>query len=188
MKRRKSKRFLVGLALLALAVGLGGGQAAWAESNLAVGGSATAHLDFQINIPTILYLQVGNAGATVDRVSCTLSDIPGTGAVAMHSNGPDPVPVTMSGFVTAGQTMTLLADSSNDLSAGGSSKIPFDQISWTGGGSIGGNTFNKATNQQIAQRTGSGTLTGTMAFSYANANYYDAGTYNGQVTYTLSSP
>ena len=126
MKQFKSKKFFMGLAILALLVGLGGGQAVWAESNLAVGGSATARLDFSVTIPTILYLQVGTVGATIDVVSCTLANIPGTGAVAMTSGGANPVPVRVAAMVPAAAAVRLLANSSTALSNGGGGTIPFD--------------------------------------------------------------
>ena len=57
-----------------------------------LGATAVVRLDFRINIPTILYLQVGTAGALVDRVSFTVADIPGTGPVTGTSSGPNPCP------------------------------------------------------------------------------------------------
>lgn len=176
------------LAILALLVGLGGGQAIWAESNLAVGGSATARLDFAITIPTILYLQIGTVGATIDVVSCTLADIPGTGAVAMTPNGANPVPVRVAALVGAAAAVRLLANSSTALSNGAGGNIPFDQISWAAGGAFSAGTFNNGAAQVLDAFAGSGNRTGTYTFSYANANYYDTGTYTGRVTYTLSSP
>jgi hypothetical protein len=187
MKRPESKRFLVGLALLALVLGLGSGRTAWAESNSNSSGSATAHLDFQITIPTILYLQVGTVGATMDRVSCTISTIPGTGAVAMTSSGANPVPVQVAALVPAGATVRLLANSATPMNNGAGGTILFDQISWTAMGFTSG-TFNNSLAQVLDTFTGPGNHTGSYAFSYANVNYYDGGTYNGQVTYTLSSP
>lgn len=188
MKPRKANKFLVGLALVALVLGLGSSPPAWAESNLAIGGSATAHLDFRITIPTILFLQVGTAGATIDRVSCTLSNIPGSGAVAMTSSGANPVPVQAAALVAAGATVRLLANSSTPLNNGGVGTIPFDQISWTAAGGFTSGTFNNNAAQVLNTFTGSGNHTGTYSFTYANANYYGTGTYNGTVTYTLSSP
>lgn len=189
MKQFKAKKFFMGLAILALLVGLGGSPAVYAESNFAVGGSATARLDFSIAIPTILYLQVGTVGATVDVVSCTLANIPGTGAVKMTSSGGDPVPVRVAALVPAAATIRLLADSSAALS-NGASKIPFDQISWVAGGTGGfsSGTFDTNSGQVLNTFTGSGDRTGNYVFSYANKNFYDTGTYTGQVTYTLSSP
>jgi len=189
MKQLKAKKFFMGVAILALLVGLGGGQAVWAESNLAVGGSATARLDFQITIPTILYLQVGTVGGVIDVVSCTLANIPGTGPVAMTSSGANPVPVRAAALVPAGQTVRLLADSSTPLNFGGGlTPINFDQISWVGTGAFASGTFNNNAAQVLNTFTGSGDRNGTYAFSYANLNYYDSGIYTGRVTYTLSSP
>lgn len=189
MTRHNSKKFFTSLVLLALLVGLGGGQAVWAESNLAVGGSATSRLDFRITIPTILYLQVGTVGAVVDVVSCTLANIPGTGAVAMTSSGTNPVPVRVAALVPAGAAVRLLANSSTSLNFGGGlTPIPFDQISWVATGAFTSGTFNNNAAQVLNTFAGSGNRTGTYAFSYANANYYGTGIYTGRVTYTLSSP
>jgi hypothetical protein len=189
MTRHNSKKFFTSLVLLALLVGLGGGQAVWAESNLAVGGSATARLDFRVTIPTILYLQVGTVGAVVDVVSCTLANIPGTGAVAMTSSGTSPVPVRVAALVPAGAAVRLLANSSTALNFGGGlTPIPFDQISWVATGAFTSGTFNNNAAQVLNTFAGSGNRTGTYAFSYANANYYGTGIYTGRVTYTLSSP
>jgi hypothetical protein len=106
----------------------------------------------------------------------------------MTSSGANPVPVRCAGLVGAGATMTLAANSNTALNNGAGGTINFDQISWTGTGSFGSDTFNNGIAQQVAQFTGSGNRTGTFSFTYANANYYDTGTYTGQVTYTLSSP
>lgn len=173
---------------MTLLIGLGGGQAVWAESNEVVGGSASARLDFSITIPTILYLQVGTEGKIVDTVSCTLSKIPGTGAVAMQSNGANPVPVRIAAMMPAGQKIQLLADSSNPMTNKDGAKMPFDEISWAGGGEFSSGTFDNNTAQVLDTFGGSGNHVGSYIFSYANANYYDSGIYNGQVTYTLSSP
>ncbi len=149
--------------------------------------SAVAHLNFSITIPTILYLQVGSTGAIIDTVSFAVNNIPGTGAVAGTSSGANPVPVRVAALAGAAATVTLTANSSTALTDG-TSNIPFSEISWTATGDLTGNTFTGAASQQIAQFTGSGNRTGTYSFSYANANYYPASTYNGTVTYTLSSP
>jgi len=187
MKLVGGKQLIVGLALLALVIILAGGQAVRAESNLVVGGSATAHLDFQIKIPTILYLQVGTEGSAPDLVSCELKDLPGTGAVAMKSGSSDSVTVRVAALVPATQKIKLCADSSSGLK-GGDSTIKFDQISWKATGEFTEGKFNNLTDQELAVFTGSGNHTGSYAFSYANTEYVAAETYKGQVTYTVSSP
>ncbi|MCP4669363.1 MAG: hypothetical protein GY849_23775 [Deltaproteobacteria bacterium] len=158
-----------------------------ADSDLAVGGSASVDLDFQIQIPTILFLQVGTIGATIDTISFSVTDIPGTGAVAGASSGANPVPVRAAGFVGSGSTMTLTADSSTALTDGANT-IPFSEISWTATGDFAGGTFSDAAAQQLDQFTGPGNRTGTYSFSYDNDTYYPASTYDGTVSYTLSSP
>jgi hypothetical protein len=187
MKSRKTGKLFVCLTLLALVLGLGGMPAARAESNLVVGNNATVHLDFQITIPQILFLQVGTLGATQNVVSCTLSDIPGTGAVAMTSNGANPVPVRAAALVAASAPVRLLANSATPLS-NGAATIPFTQISWTGAADFSSGTFSGAAGQVLDAFAGSGDRNGTYTFTYANANYYDVGTYTGEVTYTLASP
>jgi hypothetical protein len=182
--RRMRETLILGLCLALLFCYAG---SAMAESSQSTGAPTSARLDFRVTIPTILYLQVGTVGATVDRVSFTVADLPGTGAVAGTSNGANPVPVRVAALVGAASTVTLRADSSTALTDG-SNTIPFDQVSWTASGSFTGNTFNGTANQQLDQFTGAGNRTGNYTFSYANANYYPAGTYNGTVTYTLSSP
>lgn len=159
-----------------------------AESSSSGGTPTTARLDFRITIPTILYLQVGTLGATVDRVTFPVIDLPGTGLVAGTSSGANPVPVRVAALVSAGTPVTLRANSSTALTDGSGNNIPFSEISWTATGNFAGNTFNGAASQQLDQFTGPGNRTGTYSFDYANANYYPAGTYNGQVTYTLSAP
>lgn len=159
-----------------------------AESSSALGTPTAARLDFRIAIPAVLYLQVGTLGATVDRVSFAPPGIPDSVPVAGTSTGAYPVPVRVAALVGASGLVTLRADSSSALSDGSGNNIPFTQISWAATGNFTGAAFNGAASQQLDQFTGPGNRTGTYTFSYANANYYPAGTYNGQVTYTLSSP
>jgi len=183
---KKKGNFFMGLLALSLVLGLLSGPA-WAASKLTTGGgSASVDLQFQINIPTILYLQVGSTGATVDTFACTLSDIPGTGAVTMSTGSGNTVTVRAAGLVPAGHNMVLTANSSTPM--GGAGGIPFDQITCAATGSFTGYTFNNGAAQVLNTLGGSGDYNGTYAFTYANANYYPTGTYNGTVTYTLAAP
>jgi len=160
-----------------------------AESDMAVGGgSAQARLDFQVSIPTILYLRVGSSGATVDVISFDVSDVPGSGEVQGSSSGANPVPVVARGFVPSGSTMTLVADSSTALQDSGKANIPFSEIRWDATGDFSSGRFNDTANQQLDQFTGSGSRSGTYTFYYDNDTYYPASTYTGSVTYTLCSP
>ena len=176
------------MVFLTIVAALGTTEMAWAESRLQAGGaSPQARLDFRITLPTLLYLQIGTTGATVDRITFTLNNIPGTGAVQGTSSGTYPVPVRAAGFVPRGQTMTIRANSSVPLT-NGSENIRFDNIRWTATGNFTSGRFNDTANQSVRSWTGSGNRTGTYRFYYDNDEYHGSGTYNGQVTYTLSSP
>lgn len=181
--RKDYKTFILAVLATFLVMGLLSAPAL-AESNSGAA-SAQARLDFQITIPSILYLQVGTDGAIVDLVSCTLTQTPGTGAVAMTSSGSNPVPVIMRALVASGQTVNLTADSSSGLNGGA---MPFSEISWAAGGVLSNGTFNNGVAQPLYNFAGPGEHIGDYAFSYANANFYPTGTYNGTVTYTLSTP
>ena len=183
---KKKGNFFMGLLALSLVLGLLSGPA-WGESTTTVGGSTAARLNFQINIPTILSLQVGTSGANVDTVSCGLVNIPGSGGVAMNSSGANPVPVNVAAVVPAGQAVRLTANSNTPMT-NGSETINFDQITCAAGGAFSAYTFNNAATQPLDSFTGSGLRQGTYAFTYANTEYHGTGTYNGQVTYTLTSP
>lgn len=158
-----------------------------AENNLAAGGSsAQARLDFRVNIQPILSLQLGSLGLTVDRIVFDVDQIPPT-TITGVSSGPNPVPVTAIGIVPAGNTIILTADSSTPLTDG-TNTIPFTEISWTAADDFSSGVFAGEVAQQIDQFTGSGAHTGTYTFTYANSVLRPSGTYDGLVTYTLSSP
>jgi hypothetical protein len=160
----------------------------WGESKLQTGGgSSQARLDFRITVPTILFLQIGTAGATVDRITFNVNNIPGTGAVEGSSSGVYPVPIRAAGFLPQGQRMSVRANSSAPLTDG-SENIRFDNIRWTATGNFTNGRFNNTANQLIRRWTNSGNRTGTMRFFYDNDEYHGSGTYQGRVIYTLSSP
>jgi hypothetical protein len=154
-----------------------------AESSSSGGAPTTARLDFQITIPTILYLQVGSVGGTIDIVTFPNPGLPGTPVGA--SSGA--VNVRAATLVPSGQAVRLEADSLAGLSDG-SHTIPFTEISWAATGNFTGNTFSGAAGQLLDTFSGPGNRTGTYSFTYGNAGYYSPGAYTGRVTYTLSSP
>lgn len=89
---------------------------------------------------------------------------------------------------------TLRVTSPASLSNAAGDTIPFTQISWTvaAPGSnnpnvIPAGTFNGAT-QTLATVPANTFIENCHTFSYANSAIRAAGTYNGRVTYTLSSP
>jgi hypothetical protein len=187
MKKRNAHCLMVLLAL-SLVLGLLSAPV-YGESNVATGAGAspTARLNFEIRIPTILYLQVGSVGTgVVDTVSCDLTNIPGSGAVPMTTTGPSTVRVAA--VVPSGQAVRLLANSQTPLTAGGGNNILFSKISCAASGNFSNYTFNDTNNQVLDTFTGSGNRLGTYAFTYANDTFYATGTYTGTVTYTLASP
>jgi hypothetical protein len=89
---------------------------------------------------------------------------------------------------------TLRVTSPANLVSAAGDTIPFGQISWTvsapGSGVpnvIPAGTFNGAT-QTLATIPANTYIENCHSFSYANSAVRAAGTYNGQVTYTVSSP
>jgi hypothetical protein len=89
---------------------------------------------------------------------------------------------------------TLRVTSPASLTTAAGDTIPFSQISWTVSAPGSGNpnvipagTFNGAT-QTLATVPANTYIENCHTFSYANSAIRAAGTYNGRVTYTLSSP
>ncbi|MBT9550764.1 MAG: hypothetical protein IV088_07955 [Hydrogenophaga sp.] len=89
---------------------------------------------------------------------------------------------------------TLRVTSPANLVSAAGDTIPFSQISWTvsAPGSnvpnvIPAGTFNGAT-QTLATIPANTYIENCHSFTYANSAVRAAGTYNGQVTYTVSSP
>ena len=89
---------------------------------------------------------------------------------------------------------TLRVTSPASLTNAGGDTIPFNQISWTVSAPGSGNpnvipagTFNGAT-QTLATIPANTYIENCHTFSYANSAVRAAGTYNGRVTYTLTSP
>lgn len=89
---------------------------------------------------------------------------------------------------------TLRVTSPANLTSAAGDTIPFSQISWTvsAPGSTNPNvipagTFNGAT-QTLATVPANTYIENCHSFTYANGALRAAGTYDGQVTYTLSSP
>lgn len=157
-----------------------------AESDVVVGGSPQARLDFRVVIQPILSLTLGSPGATIDRITFTVDQLPPT-AITGVSSGTNPVPVAATGLVPAGDTITLTADSSAPLTDGTDS-IPWTEVSWSGSGDFSSGAFTGGGAQQVDQFIGSGAYVGDYTFSYANSIPRPSATYDGQVTYTLSSP
>ncbi len=89
---------------------------------------------------------------------------------------------------------TLRVTSPANLSNAAGDTIPFTQISWTVSAPGSGNpnvipagTFNGGT-QTLATIPANTYIENCHSFSYANSAVRAAGSYSGQVTYTVSSP
>jgi len=95
----------------------------------------------------------------------------------------------------AGGNGTLTVTAPANLTNAGGNTIPFSQISWTSSGNGDGanaqpfpaGAFTGGT-QTLASFPANTWRESCHTFSYANANMVAAGTYSGQVTYTLSVP
>jgi hypothetical protein len=100
------------------------------------------------------------------------------------------------GLFGAGGSGTLTVTAPANLTSTGGNTIPFSQISWTssGNGDTGAQPFPSGTftgtggTQTLASFPANTWRESCHTFSYANANRVAAGTYSGQVTYTLSVP
>ncbi|HXZ49025.1 MAG TPA: hypothetical protein VEG27_08390 [Usitatibacter sp.] len=158
-----------------------------------------------------LILQIGSTNATINTVNFS---VPGTsvgnGTAVTSTNVTPASPTCPANTVlidaqarsTAGnpRTATLSVNSSTPLTSGGF-QIPFTQVSWTsstpGGGpngclnapvTIPSGTFTGAAGQALITFTTSRRACICAQFSYLNQNVVSAGTYTGQVTYTLAMP
>jgi hypothetical protein len=152
---------------------------------------ASRTITITVSAPVFLSLTVGSPGAIVDLITFRVSGIPGSGQVRGESTGAYPVPFQARGLLTSAGTVTLTADSSQPLNDGLGHTIPFNQISWQGGGAMPSGRFGGASKQIVWQgstSTGWFSVVGSMAFFYDHALYVAAGTYQSRVTYTLSVP
>ena len=155
-----------------------------AAQALSVGGQARVELQFRINIPQILFLQVGQSESAVESIEFNITDFPGSGRIDGDLRG---IPVRVAGLVPRGQTVALTVDSATPLS-NGANIIPFSNIAWRSSGDFPTGGFNDRSNQKIGQWTGPGDHTGTYSFNYQNVRSYPPGNYVGRVIYTLSTP
>jgi len=162
---------------------------AWAESDVGINSDAMVHLDFQVNLPQILYLRIGSSGGTIDTVGFDVTDIPQNQPTVTSINVPE---VRVGAIVADGATVTLSADSSTDMVGSTTgTNMPFSTISCSGSGnfsSVSDLVFDGTASQKIWQGTGRGFRSGNFSYTYANSYDYPPDTYNGQVIYTLSSP
>jgi hypothetical protein len=192
-----------------------------AESNVQTGAgalTATAHLDFQIVIPRVLFLQVGTGtyltnNVSVDRLIYDLTATPaiiGNGVQQTATSGGD----VSNGVVTArvmgnsyAANATLSATTGGAL-ASGTDTISWSEIAITTAAGVPATTTNLAhPGTPNLSDAGSTTVTltpvlkvinqtGQWTFKYKNTNIPAAGTYgatgaapaNGRVLYSIAMP
>jgi len=139
--------------------------------------------------PPEISIRVGSGGKNISRVDFVVpgADI-GTGTPI---DGNRKINIRLVIRATAANPLTgfLTVDSSIPLDNGSGATIAASEISWTArGGDIPSGSYAGSSNQFLASFTSSVRVMDQHSFSYANRNIYDAGTYNGQVTYTWSAP
>jgi len=176
---------LITASLLAAAVAAP--QMAAADSQLAFGGvgtTAQGHLDFRIIIPNFVFFQVGSAGATIDRVEYDLTGLqPGAnGPFAATGGAGDGADGAVTVRLITNAANVSIAATGGNLTSGGDN-IPFTDITAADGGTITVPDFGATVN--VAP--GSFSLTDTWTYTYDDSTVYNAGTYDGQATYTVTT-
>jgi hypothetical protein len=212
MKTSIALKSLLGAGILTLPL------MTFAESNVQTGAStsspgATAHLDFSVVIPKILYLRVGtgstySSGAltsvsTVDLITFTpAAGTVGNGTAVAGTGGDLTGGVETAAIVSNSGNVTLNATASGALSDGNGDSIPFTQIATAAttltsttalpapvlSNGVSGNVVLTAPATKLI------TQDAKWTFSFANAANVPAGTYGGvnvnnsRVIYTATMP
>jgi hypothetical protein len=210
MKTSIALKALLGAASMALPL------VTFAESNVQSGAgtlTATAHVDFSIVIPQILYLRVGagssyttgvlSSNPAIDLItfSPTAAQV-GSGTAITGTGGDITGSTETAAIVSNFGNVTLVATATGALGDGAGDSIPFTQITTT----ATSNTFATTLMAPTLANGTSNTITLTApatkviqadakwAFSYANTTTPPAGTYGGvnqnnsRVVYTASMP
>jgi hypothetical protein len=189
-----------------------------AESNVQTGAAtaapgATAHLDFSIVIPKILYLRVGTGSAygtgaltsvnTVDLI--TFSPVAGTvgnGTAVAGTGGDLTGGVETAAIVSNSGNVTLNATAGGALSDGNGDSIPFTQITTaattlTSATALPAPVLTNGVSSNVVLTAPATKLIvqdAKWTYSYANAASVPAGTYGGvnvnnsRVVYTATMP
>lgn len=176
---------ILALAAVALALTAGNGSAR-AESSQGPS-PRNANLNMEVRVPSIVQLQIGSPGGTIDTVHFVVTDF----SDAQPSVAGDiSLTAKVQTILPAGQAVTLAANSSTPMNDGAGHTMPFSRISYAGTAGFAGvsGTFNNTANQVIFSSSGRVQRNGTFVYTFTNSDSYDPGTYNGQVIYTLSAP
>ena len=152
--------------------------------------SARAAVFILNNVATpTLSIQVGHK----NKISQVDFDVKANDVLAgTPVDGKKDVDFTLIIRATAANPLTgfLTVDCATPLSNGSGGFMPTSEISWTSqDGDIPSGSFDGfSTNQPLASFTSSRQIEDRHSFQYKNQNVFDAGTYNGQVTYTWAAP
>jgi len=183
----KTVRSIRGLAFAGVAaLGLIAMTPAMADSDFVQGGgtiSANADLDFRVNVPRFIDFRVGSAGNTVDTVTFNVAAANVGDGSAVSAGAPIEVALRSN----AGN-LTLAANSATaGLTATGLDPIAWSEIVANSSNgnlpvpTVGGSVNLSAANGVINR-------TADWSFDYSNSALVGAGTYEGTVTYTASTP
>jgi hypothetical protein len=200
-------RTLTVVAILATAAVAGSARA---ESNFQTGAgalTATAHLDFQIVIPKMLYLRVGTGVdkttvATVDLINFAVPAANvGDASVIAGTGGDLTAGVVTARVVANSGTVTLTTTTPNMIKDAAGDTISYGQINLAVATLTTGTAFtppamtdNTATTSTIAPTLNVVNRDAKWTFTYKNQNVVAAGTYGGvnvnqgRVTYTAAIP
>lgn len=171
--------------------------------------SSTSRLAVAVNVPKILYLRVGNAGATINTVTMTvgvaaasgLNPLPrtdvsfagtvpiGMGTVTRTDNDGAPNGIVAAQLWTNNGTATLTCTGAPLTD--GSRTIPLTQVLVTslGGGTLGHPGANLGCSTVSRGTSGTNNLTSNWSYNFSAAGGLPtAGSYTTQITYVASQP
>ena len=211
MKISTALKALAGAAVVMLPL------TASAESTFSTGAAAltsTAHVDFQVTIPKILYLRVGTGSAyptTLSSIGTTdlltfspAAAVVGNGTAVVGAGGDLTGGVETAAIISNSGNVTLNATATGALSDGAAGDtIAYSQITTTAAALTGTYTLlpapvlTNATSANVVLTAPASkviTADAKWTYAYANTTTPPAGTYggintnNGRVTYTATMP
>ena len=195
---KSSTKFTLVMLALSLAVP----AAARAESSTVSGGanlSTTAHVDFSIIIPRVLFLRIGALGAGIDAIVFTVPAANVGNGTPVAGTGGDLTLGQVTAVVQANgnANVQLKADATGALTNASGDTINYSQINTaSNNGSLPAPVLNNATSGTITVNA-VGKIVNQSAvwtYSYLNSAVVPAGTYgstvalNGRITYTATLP
>ena len=168
--------------------------------------TTTARLNFTVDVPRILYLRVGDAGALINTVTFTAGLPAAVGALpqndAVYAGAPPvgvgTVTVADNNGASDGQVAVQLWTNNGTANltctgaalTSGANTIALNQITVTstGAGTLAHPGANLGCTSAARGSAGVNNLNDTWTFAYAPAALPPAGSYTSTVTYTASQP